>query len=29
MKTEDFAKFVRSEMDVYKKIVRHANIPQQ
>jgi len=29
MKTEDFAKFVRSEMDVYKKIVQHANIPQQ
>jgi tripartite-type tricarboxylate transporter receptor subunit TctC len=29
MKTEDFAKFVRSEMDVYKKIVEHAHIPQQ
>jgi tripartite-type tricarboxylate transporter receptor subunit TctC len=29
MKTDDFAKFVRSEMDVYKKIVQHANIPQQ
>jgi tripartite-type tricarboxylate transporter receptor subunit TctC len=29
MKTEDFAKFVRSEMDVYKKIVQYANIPQQ
>jgi len=29
MKTEDFARFVRSEMDVYRKIVRHANIPQQ
>jgi tripartite-type tricarboxylate transporter receptor subunit TctC len=29
MKTEDFAKFVRSEMDVYKKIVQHAHIPQQ
>jgi tripartite-type tricarboxylate transporter receptor subunit TctC len=29
MKTEDFAKFVRGEMDVYKKIVQYANIPQQ
>jgi tripartite-type tricarboxylate transporter receptor subunit TctC len=29
MKTEDFAKFVRSEMEVYKKIVEHAHIPQQ
>ncbi|HET7671099.1 MAG TPA: tripartite tricarboxylate transporter substrate binding protein [Burkholderiales bacterium] len=29
MKTEDFAKFVRSEMDVYRKIVQAANIPQQ
>jgi tripartite-type tricarboxylate transporter receptor subunit TctC len=29
MKTEDFAKFVRSEMDVYKKVVEHAHIPQQ
>jgi tripartite-type tricarboxylate transporter receptor subunit TctC len=29
MKTDDFAKFVRSEMEVYKKIVQHANIPQQ
>ena len=29
MKTEEFAKFVRSEMDVYKKIVQHAHIPQQ
>jgi tripartite-type tricarboxylate transporter receptor subunit TctC len=29
MKTEDFAKFVRSEMEVYKKIVQHAHIPQQ
>ena len=29
MKTDDFAKFVRSEIDVYKKIVQHAHIPQQ
>jgi len=29
MKTEDFASFVRSEIEVYKKIVQHANIPQQ
>ena len=29
MKTEDFAKFVRSEIDVYKKIVEHAHIPPQ
>ena len=29
MKTDDFAKFVRSEMEVYKKIVQHAHIPQQ
>jgi tripartite-type tricarboxylate transporter receptor subunit TctC len=29
MKTDEFAKFVRSEMDVYKKIVQHAHIPQQ
>jgi tripartite-type tricarboxylate transporter receptor subunit TctC len=26
---EDFSKFVRSEMEVYRKIVRAANIPQQ
>lgn len=29
MKLEEFARFVRSEMDVYRKIVRAANIPQQ
>ncbi len=29
MKSEDFAKFVRSEMDVYKKIVQYANLPEQ
>ena len=29
MKTDDFAKFVRSQMDFYKKIVRVANVPQQ
>lgn len=29
MKREDFGKFVRSEMDVYRKIVQAANIPQQ
>ena len=29
MKTEDFAKFVRSEIEVYKKIVEHAHIPPQ
>jgi tripartite-type tricarboxylate transporter receptor subunit TctC len=29
MKTEDFARFVRSEIEVYKKIVEHAHIPQQ
>ena len=29
MKTDEFAKFVRSEMDVYKRIVQAANIPQQ
>ena len=29
MKTDEFAKFVRSEIEVYKKIVQHANIPQQ
>ena len=29
MKTDEFAKFVRSEIDVYKKIVQHANIPPQ
>ena len=29
MKTDDFAKFVRSEIEVYRKIVRAANIPQQ
>ena len=29
MKTEEFAKFVRSQMDFYKKIVRVANVPQQ
>jgi len=29
MKTEDFSSFVRSEMDVYRKIVQHAHIPQQ
>ena len=29
MRPDEFAKFVRSEIDVYKKIVQHANIPQQ
>ena len=29
MKTDDFAKFVRSQMEFYKKIVRAANVPQQ
>jgi tripartite-type tricarboxylate transporter receptor subunit TctC len=29
MKTDDFAKFVRSQMDFYKKIVQAANVPQQ
>jgi tripartite-type tricarboxylate transporter receptor subunit TctC len=29
MKPDEFAKFVRSEIDVYKKIVHAANIPQQ
>jgi len=29
MKTDEFAKFVRSEIEVYKKIVQAANIPQQ
>jgi tripartite-type tricarboxylate transporter receptor subunit TctC len=29
MKTDDFSSFVRSEMEVYKKIVQHAGIPQQ
>jgi tripartite-type tricarboxylate transporter receptor subunit TctC len=29
LKPEDFTKFVRSEMEVYRKIVRAANIPQQ
>jgi tripartite-type tricarboxylate transporter receptor subunit TctC len=29
MKTEDFAKFVRSEIDVYRRIVQAAKIPQQ
>jgi tripartite-type tricarboxylate transporter receptor subunit TctC len=29
MKTDEFAKFVRGEIDVYKKIVEHAHIPQQ
>ena len=29
MKTEDFAKFVRSEVEVYRKIVRAANIEPQ
>ena len=29
MKVEEFSSFVRSEMEVYKKIVQHANIPQQ
>lgn len=29
MKLEEFARFVRSEIDVYRKIVRQANIPQQ
>ena len=29
MKTDEFAKFVRSQMDFYKKIVRAANVPQQ
>jgi tripartite-type tricarboxylate transporter receptor subunit TctC len=29
MKPEEFSSFVRSEMEVYKKIVAHAGIPQQ
>jgi tripartite-type tricarboxylate transporter receptor subunit TctC len=29
MKPDEFAKFVRSEMEVYKRIVQAANIPQQ
>jgi tripartite-type tricarboxylate transporter receptor subunit TctC len=29
MKTDEFAKFVRGEIDVYNKIVEHAHIPQQ
>ena len=29
MKPDEFARFVRSEMDVYKRIVQAANIPQQ
>ena len=29
MKPDEFAKFVRSEIDVYKRIVQAANIPQQ
>jgi tripartite-type tricarboxylate transporter receptor subunit TctC len=29
MKADEFGRFVRSEMDVYRKIVRAANIPQQ
>ncbi|HWI37890.1 MAG TPA: tripartite tricarboxylate transporter substrate binding protein [Burkholderiales bacterium] len=29
MKRDEFAKFVRSEMEVYKRIVQAANIPQQ
>ena len=29
LKPEDFTKFVRGEMEVYRKIVRAANIPQQ
>jgi len=29
MKTDEFAKFVRSQIDFYKKIVRAANVPQQ
>jgi len=29
MKHDDFAKFVRSEIEVYRKIVRAANIPPQ
>jgi tripartite-type tricarboxylate transporter receptor subunit TctC len=29
MKPDEFARFVRSEIDVYKRIVQAANIPQQ
>jgi len=29
MKSEDFSRFVRSEIDVYRKIVRAANVPPQ
>jgi tripartite-type tricarboxylate transporter receptor subunit TctC len=29
MKAEDFARFVRSEIDVYRRIVRAANLPPQ
>ena len=29
MKPDEFAKFVRNEIEVYKKIVQAANIPQQ
>ena len=29
MKPEDFSRFVRDEMEVYRRIVRHANIEQQ
>jgi tripartite-type tricarboxylate transporter receptor subunit TctC len=29
MKPEDFSRFVRDEMEVYRRIVRHANIQQQ
>ena len=29
MKQEDFGKFVRNEIEVYRRIVRQANIPQQ
>ena len=29
MKLEEFSRFVRSEIEVYRKIVRQANIPQQ
>jgi tripartite-type tricarboxylate transporter receptor subunit TctC len=29
MKPDEFSSFVRSEIEVYRKIVQHANIPQQ
>jgi len=29
MKPQDFGRFVREEIEVYRKIVKHANIPQQ